>query len=397
MINQKYPFLLNGKLKQYSILISLWLVVLLSVYLVRAVILPFILAVLLAYVFEPLVSTLEKVKIKNTSFPRAASVLLIYFFIGLLVFLLSAFFIPQIYREVIKLTKELTAFINSIDEEAIKAWSLSLENLFRTYELPLEIVIPGAPVEASHPHKPSWVSLDLVNIYQNFLQDILLYIKSESKNIILSMKNFIFNTVNFIFLFFLVLMITAFILVDTSRIKNYLLHLIPIEGHGRFNIFLEKLDNRLSGVVRGQFLICLINAVLTLIGLLIFDIKFSFILATIAGIFSLVPIFGSIISTIPIVMVAITQSPEKALFSLIWIIGIHALEANFLNPKIMGDSAKIHPVLIILSLLIGEHYHGIIGALLAVPIISILITAFNSILGLAIKEISGQNGRDLLL
>lgn len=139
----------------------------------------------------------------------------------------------------------------------------------------------------------------------------------------------------------------------------------------------------MSGVVRGQLTICLVNATLTLIGLLIFDVKFAFILATMAGIFSLVPIFGSIVSTIPIVLVALTSSPLTGLCALLWIIGIHILEANFLNPKIMGDSAKIHPVIILLSLLFGEHYYGIIGALLAVPIMSIILTVFLSVLGRA--------------
>ena len=51
----------------------------------------------------------------------------------------------------------------------------------------------------------------------------------------------------------------------------------------------------------------------------------------------------------------------------LWIIFIHLVEANFLNPKIMGDAAKIHPVLVVMSLLIGEHFFGLWGALLAVP------------------------------
>jgi predicted PurR-regulated permease PerM len=79
-------------------------------------------------------------------------------------------------------------------------------------------------------------------------------------------------------------------------------------------------------------------------------------------------------------LVALTISPLTAFFSLLWIAGIHLLEANFLNPKIMGDSAKIHPVLILLALLVGEHFYGIVGALLAVPIMSVIATIFTSLL-----------------
>ena len=137
----------------------------------------------------------------------------------------------------------------------------------------------------------------------------------------------------------LVFMITGFLLVDVKQIKGFMFSLVPIKDRTSFDHFLERLDQRLSGVVRGQLFICLINAILTLIGLLIFHVKYALILATMAGIFSIVPVFGSIISTIPIVAVALTISPLTALFSLLWVIGIHILEANLLNPKIMGGSA----------------------------------------------------------
>ncbi|MEZ4389824.1 MAG: AI-2E family transporter [Polyangiales bacterium] len=75
-------------------------------------------------------------------------------------------------------------------------------------------------------------------------------------------------------------------------------------------------------------------------------------------------------------VLGLSQSFGTGLFVLLWIIGIHQLEANLLNPKIMGDSAKIHPVLIVFSLLAGEHLGGILGALLAVPTMSIVQTTF---------------------
>jgi len=175
-------------------------------------------------------------------------------------------------------------------------------------------------------------------------------------------------------------MITAFMLVDTKKIQNFLKSLVSSEHKDSFNQFLAKIETGLSGVVRGQLTICFINATLTLIGLLVLKVKFSFLLATLAGIFSLVPIFGSIISTIPIVIVGMTQSFATGLFALLWIAGIHLIEANFLNPKILGNTAKIHPVIIILALVTGKHFWGIGGAILAVPIASIFLTAFNSLL-----------------
>jgi predicted PurR-regulated permease PerM len=99
-------------------------------------------------------------------------------------------------------------------------------------------------------------------------------------------------------------------------------------------------------------------------------------MAILAAIFSLVPIFGSIASSVPAVAIGLTQGLGTAAFVLLWILCIHQLEANVLNPKIMGDHAKIHPVLIILSLLVGEHFFQALGALLAVPVLSMLQTVF---------------------
>ena len=91
---------------------------------------------------------------------------------------------------------------------------------------------------------------------------------------------------------------------------------------------------------------------------------------------SIIPIFGAILSSVPAVLVALTQDIGLALLVLAWIVGIHQLEANVLNPKIMGDSARVHPVLVVFALLAGEHIAGIVGALLAVPVLSITQTLF---------------------
>jgi predicted PurR-regulated permease PerM len=129
-------------------------------------------------------------------------------------------------------------------------------------------------------------------------------------------------------------------------------------------------------VVRGQLLICAINGVLSAVGFAFIGLKYWPVMALLAGVFSLVPIFGSIASSIPAVAVGLTQSLPTAAMALGWILGVHQLEAHVLNPKIMGDTAKIHPVLVIFSLLVGEHFFHAAGALLAVPTMSIVQSVF---------------------
>ncbi|MEC7631080.1 MAG: AI-2E family transporter, partial [SAR324 cluster bacterium] len=116
--------------------------------------------------------------------------------------------------------------------------------------------------------------------------------------------------------------------------------------------------------------------ILTMIGLILIGVPFAFTLGLVAMVFSLIPIFGTILSTIPIMIMGFTVSFSTGILALAWILVIHFIEGNFLNPKIMGTAAHIHPALIVFALVTGEYIAGIAGALLAVPIFSILQTLF---------------------
>jgi predicted PurR-regulated permease PerM len=152
--------------------------------------------------------------------------------------------------------------------------------------------------------------------------------------------------------------------------------MIPDAYQSAYDTWVDRLDHGLSGVVRGQVVICLLNGIMTGIGISLLGVPFWFTLSVMATVFSLIPIFGVLISSIPIVILALTVSLYTALLSVSWILIIHFLEGNFLNPKILGDAAKIHPVLIVFSLVVGQYLAGVTGALLAVPTFSLLYNSF---------------------
>jgi predicted PurR-regulated permease PerM len=179
-----------------------------------------------------------------------------------------------------------------------------------------------------------------------------------------------------IFNLFMTLMLAGYIMLTHEKILAFFRDLGQPSSRDSFDHFVRRLDRGLSGVVRGQLVICCVNGVLSAIGFWIFHLKYWPILAILAAVMSLIPIFGSILSSVPAVAIGLTQSPTIAFAVLAWIVGIHQLEANFLNPKIIGDAAKIHPVLVVFSLLVGEHFFQITGALFAVPCMSIAQTIF---------------------
>jgi predicted PurR-regulated permease PerM len=179
-----------------------------------------------------------------------------------------------------------------------------------------------------------------------------------------------------VFGFFITLMLSAYMLLHEAAILGFFKSLLPPQVHDAYDELLERIDRGLSGVVRGQLMICAVNGVLSAVGFAIARLPYWPLLALLAAVLSIIPIFGSILSSVPAVAIGLQQGVGHALFVLGWILGIHQLEANVLNPKIMGDAAKINPVLVVFSLLAGEHFFGILGALLAVPTMSIVQSVF---------------------
>jgi predicted PurR-regulated permease PerM len=125
---------------------------------------------------------------------------------------------------------------------------------------------------------------------------------------------------------------------------------------------------------------------LAAIGFGLLHLKYWPVMALVAAIGSLIPIFGSIISAVPAVLIGLTQDFWTGLWTLLWILGVHQLEANFLNPKIIGTAARIHPCLVVLVLISGEHLFGVWGALLAVPAWSVLQSLFQHFRYLSIPD-----------
>jgi predicted PurR-regulated permease PerM len=187
---------------------------------------------------------------------------------------------------------------------------------------------------------------------------------------------FVQGLVRGVFGFALMLMMSAYLLLTRDQIFGFARTLYAPTRRGDFDDLMRRIDRGLSGVVRGQLIICGVNGVLSGLGFYLLGLPYWVFLTLIATVMSIIPIFGAILSSVPAVLVALPLGPGTALLTLGWIIVIHQIEANVLNPKILGDSARVHPVLVIFALLAGEHLAGVIGALLAVPTLSIVQTLF---------------------
>ncbi len=182
--------------------------------------------------------------------------------------------------------------------------------------------------------------------------------------------------VNAFIQFILVFMLGAFISIDLPKFSATIRKIFaaPDGTSATFDDLASRLNKSLGGVIRGQMIICCINGTLTGVGLWILGVDFALLLGIIAGVLSIIPIFGTIISTIPAVLLALVQGFSTAIFVLLWILGVHFCDTNFFTPKIVGKSSSLHPVVIIFSLLAGEYAFGTLGLILAIPIASVCQT-----------------------
>ena len=356
--------------KSYLVTLSLlWLSIVAVLFAFRDVLLPFGVALLVAYVVAPLVDRIASVRVRGRNVPRWAAILLIYAAFGAAIWLFAVLALPQLYREVVRLTSEARGFLNGLTPARIEAWLRTAEDWLSLHGIPIALGADLAPEGAR-------IHLDIEASIRDSIASASTWLRTHLFDVVGWSQRFVAGLFGGVFMIFFVLMVTAFILIDVRGILRFFRGMVPPEHQENWDRLLERVDTKLAGAVRGQIMICLVNGFLTLIGLLLLEVKFAFVLATFATVLSFIPIFGTIVSTIPIVLVGLSQSFSTGVAALAWILGIHALEAYLLNPKILGTAAKIHPALVAFALLAGERTFGFVGALFAVPVASILLAVF---------------------
>jgi predicted PurR-regulated permease PerM len=156
---------------------------------------------------------------------------------------------------------------------------------------------------------------------------------------------------------------------EQSRIKEIYKEVVP--GISNFG----KLIGR---TFEAQGLIAIVNSLLTLVAIELLGIQNALFLCSVVFLCSFIPVLGVVFSSIPIAIMALIQEDGGlllALSSIGAILLVHFIETSLLNPKILGDMLHLHPVLVLTILAISEHFFGIWGLLLGVPV-SVYIIRF---------------------
>lgn len=185
-----------------------------------------------------------------------------------------------------------------------------------------------------------------------------------------------FESIGGILEYFLMIIIIPFLvfylLKDFNLLEKTAWYLTPRKWRAPGRELLRNINISLGNYIRGQLLVCLAVAIIASIGLWLIGMPYAVILGIFIGVTNIIPYFGPIIGALPVAIIAFTESFRLVLLGLMVNFGIQLIEGNILSPLIVGKSLHMHPILIMFALIVGGEVGGIIGLIVAVPILAIV-------------------------
>ena len=304
---------------------------------------PLFLGFAIAWLFEPLIEKFEK---KN--FSRKISVLFTYLLFLLVLVLLVVLVVPEFISQLKELISQIPSFLVDIKN--------FITNFFSKF---------------------SDSEIDIASIQNG----IITQIDSLANNITTNSLSGIIDTITKIFssgaTVLLGIIIGIYFSLDFDKIKTIIKSWIPKKNKKDTLRVINELTVMTRGYVSGTLFTSLIVAFCTFIGLIISGISSPLLFAIFCGITNIIPYFGPYIGGIPTVIVAFSISPMCGIIAALTIVIVQTIEGNIINPIIIGKATDIHPITIVISLLIFEHYFGIVGMILATPIVGAIKILFN--------------------
>jgi predicted PurR-regulated permease PerM len=177
----------------------------------------------------------------------------------------------------------------------------------------------------------------------------------------------------------LVLLFTTHFVVDGARMRDYLLSFLPPARRTPARAALDRMAQRMGAWLLGQVTLSLIMGVASFVGLSLLRIPDAVLLGLLGFVGEFIPMLGFLLSGLLAVLVALTQSPLQALATLVLYLVLQQLESNLLYPRIVGRAARLHPFALVLAVLLGSTWLGVVGTVLAVPVAAALAVILDEV------------------
>ncbi|OLY92862.1 Predicted PurR-regulated permease PerM [Cnuella takakiae] len=172
-----------------------------------------------------------------------------------------------------------------------------------------------------------------------------------------------------------ILFLGIFFTISPKTYVGGLVRLVPLKGRDTARHVLHEMDTTLGHWLKGQLIAMLVVAVLTWVGLAIIGVPMAIALAIIAGLFNFVPNLGPLVAMIPAVLVGMMQGGNTALYVAGLYLLVQALESNLITPYIQNKMIEIPPALILMGQLLMGTLLGVMGIILATPLVALIMVA----------------------
>jgi predicted PurR-regulated permease PerM len=312
------------------------------------VLLLFIIASLIALILNPAVSLVQRSRV-----PRGLAVLLVYvaFFVGLAG--IGVLLANPISNQVRTFTNNLPSIVNEANKKLAEA-----QDELNNAGVHVELVKPGKTALQSIQAKVAKSASKFVSFGGALLTEV---------------ANAIFNLV-------LIFVLSVYMLLYGQQIGALVRRVMPPGGGSAADDYPTLVQRAVSRYVGGQLLFSAAMGTSAGLALYIFGItgifpdgsKYALAFGVFYGVMELVPYIGPILGAAPPVAVALFTDPITALWVVLLFIGLQQLEGHIVAPQVFGHTLRINPLLVIFALLTGLEVDGIFGALVALPILSVV-------------------------
>ncbi len=312
-----------------AVVVLLMVLLFYFVYQTVGIILTVFISFLLAAALDPLVDRMQKWGV-----PRSVSVLLIY----LVLFVLAGFFITNLVTliagQVVEIAQNVGQFVTNMTKESKFPFAAQLKPYFDQFYQTLDLQAAASQ-----------------------LQNALKIVADQLLSISIGLLNLL-----------LVLILTFFMTVEEEAIQDFFQSLFPSKYTKYISTRLEAVKDQIGYWLRGQMLVSLIAALLTYIGLMILGVNYALTLSVIAGLAMVIPVIGRVFAWVIAFPIVFNQSPLLSLWMSLFYLLLQQVENNALVPYVMNRAVGLSPIVIIIAMMIGGQYLGILGLVLSIPI-----------------------------
>lgn len=313
----------------------------------RLLLAPFLVAYVLQFALRPLINMLEQRGIKHT-----AAVTIVFASAFLLFALLLSVLIPAIVSEL----SNVQANIENYTGVLIKKYhGLQTKLLSRT---------------------------GLLKIFlgdKSIVDEFTTYLKNNLLFFIQKIPQHIFNFLPMILYIVVIPFATFFFLLDAQRIKKKIIGFVPNRYFEMSLNIIHSLHRQFGMLLRGMFISAVIISLLATAGLWIIGLEYPLLVGLFSGLANLIPYFGPVAGTIAACLVAIVTGspPVFFLYILLVFLTVNLIDNVLVQPMVLARAANLHPLIVIFLVLAGSKIGGILGMLLAVPLVSLIRVVIN--------------------